>query len=37
MVRCGHLLIPKEKNGRAKAVDLILILVGMVFLWLGSR
>lgn len=33
---CGALLF-RERNLRAKAVDLILILVGMVFLWLGSR
>ena len=33
---CGALLF-RERNLRAKAVDLVLILVGMVFLWLGSR
>ncbi len=33
---CGALLF-RERNLRAKAVDLALILVGMVFLWLGTR
>ncbi|MBQ5618144.1 MAG: DMT family transporter [Alistipes sp.] len=33
---CGALLFG-EKNLRSKAIDLIFILVGMVFLWLGSR
>lgn len=33
---CGALLF-RERNLRAKAVDLVLILVGMVFLWLGAR
>lgn len=33
---CGALLF-KEKNLRAKFIDLLLILVGMVFLWLGTR
>ena len=33
---CGALLL-HEKNLRAKAIDLIFILVGMIFLWLGSR
>ena len=33
---CGALLF-RERNLRAKALDLVLILVGMVFLWLGSR
>jgi transporter family protein len=33
---CGALLL-REKNLRAKAVDLIFILVGMLLLWLGSR
>ena len=33
---CGALLF-RERNLRAKAVDLAFILVGMVFLWLGSR
>lgn len=33
---CGALLF-HERNLRAKAVDLALILVGMFFLWLGSR
>ena len=26
-----------EKNLRAKALDLVFILIGMIFLWLGSR
>ena len=33
---CGALLFG-EKNLRSKALDLIFILIGMVFLWLGSR
>lgn len=33
---CGAVLF-RERNLRAKALDLALILVGMVFLWLGSR
>lgn len=33
---CGALLF-REKNLRAKAIDLIFILAGMIFLWLGSR
>lgn len=33
---CGALLF-RERNLTAKAVDLVLILVGMVFLWFGSR
>ena len=33
---CGALLFG-EKNLRAKALDLLFILIGMVFLWLGSR
>lgn len=33
---CGALLF-RERNLRAKAVDLAFILIGMVFLWLGSR
>ena len=33
---CG-VLIFHEKNLKAKALDLALILVGMVFIWLGSR
>jgi len=32
---CGALIF-KEKNLRAKALDLLLILVGMFFIWLGS-
>ena len=33
---CGALLL-HEKNLRATAIDLLFILVGMIFLWLGSR
>lgn len=33
---CGALIF-REKNLRSKAIDLIFILVGMIFLWLGSR
>lgn len=33
---CGALFL-REKNLRAKAIDLIFILIGMIFLWLGSR
>lgn len=33
---CGAVLF-RERNLRSKAVDLALILVGMVFLWWGSR
>lgn len=33
---CG-VLIFKERNLKAKALDLALILVGMIFIWLGSR
>lgn len=33
---CGAVLFG-EKNLRSKALDLIFILIGMVFLWLGSR
>ena len=33
---CGAVLF-HERNLRSKAVDLVFILVGMVFLWLGSR
>lgn len=33
---CGAVLF-RERNLRAKAVDLAFILAGMVFLWLGSR
>lgn len=33
---CG-VLIFKERNLKAKALDLALILIGMVFIWLGSR
>ena len=34
--RCGAVLF-RERNLRSKAVDLAFILVGMFFLWLGSR
>ena len=33
---CGAMLF-RERNLRAKAIDLVLILIGMVFLYLGSR
>ena len=33
---CGAVLF-RERNLRSKAVDLAFILVGMFFLWLGSR
>lgn len=33
---CGAVLF-RERNLRAKAIDLAFILIGMVFLWLGSR
>ena len=33
---CGAMLF-KEKNLRSKAIDLVFILAGMLFLWLGSR
>ena len=33
---CGALLF-HEKNLRSKALDLVFILVGMIFLYLGSR
>ncbi len=33
---CGALIL-HEKNLRAKAIDLVLILIGMIFLYLGSR
>ena len=33
---CGAILFG-EKNLRAKALDLVFILIGMIFLWLGSR
>lgn len=33
---CGAVLFG-EKNLRSKAIDLIFILIGMVFLWLGTR
>ena len=33
---CGALLFG-ERNLKAKAIDLVLILVGMVFLYIGSK
>lgn len=33
---CGAVLF-RERNLRSKAIDLAFILIGMVFLWLGSR
>ena len=33
---CGAMLF-REKNLRSKAIDLLLILIGMIFLWLGSK
>lgn len=33
---CGAILL-REKNLKAKALDLVFILIGMVLLWLGSR
>lgn len=33
---CGAVLF-REKNLRAKAFDLALILIGMIFLWIGSK
>jgi transporter family protein len=33
---CGAFLF-HEKNLRAKAIDMVLILIGMIFLWLGSQ
>lgn len=33
---CG-VLIFREKNLKAKALDLLLILLGMIFIWIGSR
>ena len=45
MIRCGSVVVSflcgaalfHERNLRSKAVDLAFILVGMFFLWLGSR
>ena len=45
MVRRGSVIVSflfgamvfREKNLRSKAIDLLLILIGMVFLYLGSR
>ncbi|MFI3281008.1 MAG: DMT family transporter [Rikenellaceae bacterium] len=33
---CGALLL-REKNLRAKALDLVLIIIGMIFLYIGTR
>lgn len=33
---CGALLF-HERNLKAKALDLVLILIGMIFLWIGSK
>lgn len=33
---CGAAIF-RERNLRSKAIDLLLILIGMIFLWLGSR
>ena len=33
---CGALIF-KEKNLKAKTLDLALVLLGMLFIWLGSR
>jgi transporter family protein len=33
---CGAIVF-HEKNLRAKAIDMALILIGMIFLWLGSQ
>ena len=33
---CGALIF-KERNLRAKAFDLVLLLLGMVFIWIGTR
>ena len=33
---CGALLF-REKNLKAKAIDLCFVLLGMIFLWIGSR
>jgi transporter family protein len=32
---CGAIIF-KERNLRAKALDLILILIGMAFIWMGT-
>lgn len=45
MVRRGSVLVSflfgalifREKNLRSKAVDLLLVLLGMIFLYIGSR
>ena len=33
---CGALIF-RERNLKAKALDLGLVLLGMLFIWLGSR
>ena len=33
---CGALIF-KERNLRAKALDLVLLLLGMIFIWIGTR
>ena len=33
---CG-VLIFHEKNLKAKAMDLLLIILGMIFIWIGSK
>ena len=33
---CGAIIF-KERNLKAKALDLAFILVGMLFIWIGSR
>ena len=33
---CGALIM-REKNLRSKVIDLVLVLLGMVFLYIGSR
>ena len=45
MIRRGSVIVSflfgamvfREKNLKSKAIDLLLILIGMVFLYLGSR
>ena len=33
---CGAILF-KERNLKAKALDLVFILIGMILIWIGSR
>ena len=33
---CGAIIF-KERNLKAKALDLAFIIVGMLFIWIGSR